>query len=107
MQGHRSVYCSCDGDCDQAAQIVRKDMEPLLMKYGVDFFINGHEHNYERSYPLYLGKSDRSNVDPKAPIYIVSGAAGNNEMHEPFTSCLLYTSPSPRDRTRSRMPSSA
>ena len=24
-----------------------------------------------------------------------------------LTSCLLYTSPSPRDRTRSRMPSSA
>ena len=26
---------------------------------------------------------------------------------EQFNSCLLYTSPSPRDRTRSRMPSSA
>ena len=26
---------------------------------------------------------------------------------EAFTGCLLYTSPSPRDRTRSRMPSSA
>ena len=26
---------------------------------------------------------------------------------EGFTCCLLYTSPSPRDRTRSRMPSSA
>ena len=25
----------------------------------------------------------------------------------PFMTCLLYTSPSPRDRTRSRMPSSA
>ena len=25
----------------------------------------------------------------------------------PENSCLLYTSPSPRDRTRSRMPSSA
>ena len=24
-----------------------------------------------------------------------------------YTTCLLYTSPSPRDRTRSRMPSSA
>jgi len=24
-----------------------------------------------------------------------------------YTDCLLYTSPSPRDRTRSRMPSSA
>ena len=27
--------------------------------------------------------------------------------HLPSTICLLYTSPSPRDRTRSRMPSSA
>ena len=26
---------------------------------------------------------------------------------EPMKNCLLYTSPSPRDRTRSRMPSSA
>ena len=25
----------------------------------------------------------------------------------PYYGCLLYTSPSPRDRTRSRMPSSA
>ena len=35
-----------------------------------------------------------------------------NSMHErtllsPLLTCLLYTSPSPRDRTRSRMPSSA
>ena len=26
---------------------------------------------------------------------------------QPFSSCLLYTSPSPRDRQKSRMPSSA
>jgi len=85
MQGHRSVYCSCDGDCDGDAKIVRQDVEPILFKYGVDFFINGHEHNYERSYPVYQAKSDRSNVNPKATIYIVSGSAGNTEMHEPFT----------------------
>ena len=30
-----------------------------------------------------------------------------NETYKPLISCLLYTSPSPRDRTRSRMPSSA
>ena len=31
-----------------------------------------------------------------------------NDMNDgKFVSCLLYTSPSPRDRTRSRMPSSA
>ena len=31
----------------------------------------------------------------------------HREMMDQFLSCLLYTSPSPRDRTRSRMPSSA
>merc|ERR1719443_2159879 len=71
IEGHRSVYCSCDGDCDSAAVTVRNDLEPIMFEYGVDFFINGHEHNYERSYPLYKGKSVRSNVDPTAPIYIV------------------------------------
>ena len=29
------------------------------------------------------------------------------DAEEKFKDCLLYTSPSPRDRTRSRMPSSA
>ena len=42
-------------------------------------------HADERTYPVYEGKSDRSNVDPKATIYIVTGAAGSPEMHEAFT----------------------
>jgi len=32
---------------------------------------------------------------------------GRDDWRKHYTSCLLYTSPSPRDRTRSRMPSSA
>ena len=37
------------------------------------------------------------------------GNASTSEGHffETLNACLLYTSPSPRDRTRSRMPSSA
>ena len=45
---------------------------------------------------------------------LVTGLAGTGDGKDPtFTGqslkaiCLLYTSPSPRDRTRSRMPSSA
>src|SRR5665811_323232 len=38
-----------------------------------------------------------SNILAGMPLAILAGLAG----------CLLYTSPSPRDRTRSRMPSSA
>ena len=33
--------------------------------------------------------------------------AGVHRLDRPVGGCLLYTSPSPRDRTRSRMPSSA
>ena len=36
-----------------------------------------------------------------------ASAGGVVEGVEPCLICLLYTSPSPRDRTRSRMPSSA
>ena len=37
-------------------------------------------------------------------IYKLIQSAAANAQHQ---DCLLYTSPSPRDRTRSRMPSSA
>jgi len=37
---------------------------------------------------------------------LVRAFVGNEEV-QPLSVCLLYTSPSPRDRTRSRMPSSA
>ena len=45
--------------------------------------------------PMGLIPSDTSGSRRYAPIEV------------PFPTCLLYTSPSPRDRTRSRMPSSA
>lgn len=88
--GHQSVYCSTgdDGDCNLPggpAWNYRLLLEPLFFEFGVDFWMNGHEHSYERSYPVYKGKSDRSNLEPKATIYVVTGAAGCAEMHEGFT----------------------
>ena len=41
-------------------------------------------------------------IQAESGLCSVTGPAGN-----PSKVCLLYTSPSPRDRTRSRMPSSA
>ena len=47
--------------------------------------------------------------DASEVIFTASGTESNNLAIKGtmFQSCLLYTSPSPRDRTRSRMPSSA
>ena len=46
----------------------------------------------------------------KVPVYYLTGnhdEALRRYSPAQFGNCLLYTSPSPRDRTRSRMPSSA
>ena len=43
-----------------------------------------------------IGRVKKSFRAKKKPLVIIAGCV-----------CLLYTSPSPRDRTRSRMPSSA
>ena len=31
-------------------------MESLFYQYGVDLVLTGHQHNYERSYPVYFDK---------------------------------------------------
>ena len=42
------------------------------------------------------------------PYFVQKAQYLVHDENDPFyKSCLLYTSPSPRDRTRSRMPSSA
>ena len=41
------------------------------------------------------------------PAMIITNVYADKQHDEDKYSCLLYTSPSPRDRTRSRMPSSA
>ena len=42
-------------------------------------------------------------TEAEGKVRIVKGGTGAAQHY----ACLLYTSPSPRDRTRSRMPSSA
>ena len=46
--------------------------------------------------------------DPLKPLLAIRPDTKSNHFQWfHFKACLLYTSPSPRDRTRSRMPSSA
>lgn len=56
-------------------------MEPLFYQYGVDLVLTGHEHNYERSYPVYMDKPDNCGT-----AYIVIGDGGNEEgVEDDFT----------------------
>ena len=53
-----------------------------------------------------LGIVERGNEDDDLHA-LVSALTGKDSVKALTYTCLLYTSPSPRDRTRSRMPSSA
>ena len=55
----------------------------------------------------YWGRFDEGGIDPGAPWEIVKESPALALVDANNGICLLYTSPSPRDRTRSRMPSSA
>ena len=60
---------------------------PLFEKYGVDLVITAHNHNYQRTYPLYSASKHSSSPEikdkngnnynnPSAPIYVTVGTAG-------------------------------
>lgn len=83
MYGHRPVYCSTDDyyDCVIFANYKMKPyMEPLMKKYGVDLYVAGHLHNYERSYQVFNGTFvSKSYTNPTTTIHCVAGMAGDNE----------------------------
>jgi Icc-related predicted phosphoesterase len=74
---HRPMYSSgAHADNEQLKAHVR----PILEARGVDFFLSGHDHNYQRTYPMVNGVPDtaeRSDMtDPTGPIYVVTGGGG-------------------------------
>lgn len=48
--GHRPMYSS-DKSSDSGP--LKRELEPLLNKYGVDLAIWGHMHSYERTWPVF------------------------------------------------------
>jgi predicted phosphodiesterase len=60
---HRPIYSSSEHGSDEK---VRKDLEPILRRHGVDLVFSGHDHNYERTVPIH------------GVIYIVTGGGGRN-----------------------------
>lgn len=83
---HRAMYCtkSTDGECNSEAEALRNGqlgllyaLEPLLAKYGVDFYFSGHTHHVEWTWPTVRGAAVATHYDsPQATIHVQSGIAG-------------------------------
>jgi predicted phosphodiesterase len=59
---------------DKQTVEMRSNMELLFNKYHVNIVFNGHVHDYERTYPVFMNKTDEFST-----IYITIGNAGNLE----------------------------
>jgi 3',5'-cyclic AMP phosphodiesterase CpdA len=58
---HRPLYSSSNHGSDEK---IRKDLEPVFVRYKVDVVFSGHDHNYERTAPI------------EGVTYVVSGGGG-------------------------------
>ena len=84
-----------DGDREKILNhILKSNYDKILITHGTDTIVDT---------AIYLNQLNNKTVvltgSLKPALFIDNDAI--------FNICLLYTSPSPRDRTRSRMPSSA
>jgi len=81
---HSPMYSSSEGhkgpDGKGGDPVFRAAMEKMLIDYKVDVAITGHDHGYERSYPVFNETVKNNHIshyeDPKYPIHILAGVGG-------------------------------
>lgn len=80
---HRPLYCCECGDI--LSDILRLQSEDVINDLHIDLHLSGHQHNYQRAYPVRNGELVSTNyTNPTTPVYIVNGAAGNREGQDGF-----------------------
>jgi len=90
VHGHRPLYCtSFESDCGRGATILREPLEDIFHSFGVEFYISGHEHNYERLYDIYRSETEQKTIDFQSTTYIVTGSGGCREHLSGFDMPLM------------------
>ncbi|ROV94387.1 hypothetical protein VSDG_05876 [Cytospora chrysosperma] len=85
VAGHRPWYAT--GGRTNICSACQTAFEPLMYKYGVDIGVFGHVHNSQRFAPVNNSVIDSADMDdPKSPMYIIAGGAGNIEGATPVGS---------------------
>lgn len=90
VAGHRPMYSRLDSDANGqptgTSGAIQSAFEALFLKYGVDMYVAGHMHSVEVTWPVANNTvTSKSYVDPTAPVYVISGAAGCDEGHSDYS----------------------
>jgi hypothetical protein len=84
---HRPMYSSPTHHAESPN--LRDTYHPLFERYGVDLVLQGHNHNYERTYPIRFNSNNplspietstntTTYVDPKGQIFATVGTGGKD-----------------------------
>ncbi|CAH0489543.1 unnamed protein product [Peronospora farinosa] len=75
--GHRPMYCTSDStNCGDKAAMLRNKLEDKLYMHGVDLYLCGHQHNYERAFDVYKSHTWKRTHNMRATTHILTGASG-------------------------------
>ncbi len=70
---HHPPYAGGPNENDPLSAAVRTGIVPILERYGVPLLLNGHEHSYQRSYPLRRGVITGAGT---GTVYLTTGGGG-------------------------------
>lgn len=84
VYGHKPMYTSHGDDTHDIDQVLRENLEPLFVDNQVDIIVWGHDHFYERTWPVISAEPQERGTSgegmefagPHAPIHLVTGTAG-------------------------------
>lgn len=79
--GHRPMYNSDNDELNAhiPGAPFQQEIDPVFHKYGVDLYLNGHQHMYERVFPVWNGTVvQKGNVweNPGATAHVTQATAG-------------------------------
>jgi acid phosphatase type 7 len=71
---HHPPYPTGNHLGDPICELVQQSVNPIVERHGVQLVLAGHEHGYERSFPLLSGQ--KANPSGPSTTYLISGGGG-------------------------------
>ncbi|AGK95355.1 purple acid phosphatase family protein [Clostridium pasteurianum] len=86
---HHSIYSSANHETDADIIQRRGDLPPIIDSLGIDVVLDGHDHEYTRTYQMKGGQAQKVNVDaegrvidPAGTLYMTANSASGSKYYK-------------------------